>query len=177
VCSSDLTETSNKKHSNIQQVIAPASGEWYKEYLSTSRPCNVILYDYKLKSLEYWKKNVLSIPNVKYHFVYCDLLSDNFDFSKVVDTTLENNTLINLSNIFCYEGTSTLSNLKYRLKKENEIINYFKDMLPNATINFSARASSGFVTDDNYVDAVKNINLYSTLDLKKPTWHYVDWEL
>jgi hypothetical protein len=181
-CSTELvykqhTENSNKRFSNVRQVIAPASGEWYKEYLSSTELCNVILYDYNLKSLEYWKQNVSIIPNVKYHFVHCDLLSNGYDFSKVIDSSLEYDTLINLSNIFCYEGTSTLSNLKYRLEKENEIVNYFKSILPNAHINFSARASSGFETEENYVNIAKYIKLYSLTDLIKPTWHYVDWEL
>lgn len=171
------TEESNKTFSNIQQVIAPASGEWYKQYLSTTHPCNVILYDYNLKSLDYWRKNVSNISNVTYQFVHCDLMSNFISFDKFIDKTLEENTLINLSNIFCYEGTTSLINLRYRLEKENNIINYFKNILPNSQIHFSLRASSGFFADTQYVNTVSDIKTYSLSDLKKPSWHYVDWEL
>lgn len=168
------TEWSMKPFSNIRQIIAPASGEWYKEYLS-SNSCNVILYDYNLKSLEYWSKHVTQLPNVTYHFVYCDLLSNVSNLDKFVIKELENDTLINLSNIFCYEGTSSLTNLKYRLEKENELINHFKNSLPNAHLHFTARASSGFIDKDCHVEIAKNIKTYKISELKTPTWHAHDW--
>lgn len=168
------TEWSMKKFSNIRQIIAPASGEWYKEFLS-SESCNVILYDYNLKSLEYWKNNITSLPNVTYHFVYCDLLADISTLDKYVIKELEHSTLINLSNIFCYEGTSSLSNLKYRLEKENQIITHFKNSLPNAHLHFTARASSGFIDNDHHVEIAKKIKTYKLSELKPPTWHAHDW--
>ena len=88
---------------------------------------------------------------------------------------LENDTLINLSNIFCYEGTVSLANLKYRLEKENQIIDYFKNTLPNSNLHFTARASSGFVEKNHYIDIVKNITTYDIADLKTPSWHVQDW--
>lgn len=168
------TEWSEKQYFNIRQVIAPASGEWYKDYLS-DQSSNIILYDYNFKSLEYWSKHVTQRANIGYNFVYCDLLIDVSTIDKYINKELENDTLINLSNIFCYEGTTTLTNLKYRLEKENQTINYFKNKLPEANIHFTARASSGFVESDHYTGVVKNIKTYKLSELKAPTWHVYDW--
>jgi hypothetical protein len=76
----------------------------------------------------------------------------------------EKKTLINLSNIFCYEGTAMFSSLEYRLQKETELIN----MIPaDWTIVSSMRSTQGFTNQHNNVKLVK---------LTKPTWHYRgDW--
>jgi hypothetical protein len=169
------TEWSMKKFTNIQQIVAPASGEWYKDFLSTTEPCNVILYDYNLKSLDYWSNNVTLNSNITYHFVHCDLLSNFSNLDKFIDKKLEHNTLINLSNIFCYEGTVSLSNLKYRLEKENQIIQHFKNTLPNAHLHFTARSVSGFVDTEEYIEIAKKIKVYKLSELKTPTWHAHDW--
>jgi hypothetical protein len=169
------TEWYNQELKNLRQVIAPASGEWYKPFLDITKTCTVVLYDYNLSSLEYWKNNVEKLDNVEYKFIQLDLLADKIDFKTLADISLEEDTLINLSNIFCYEGTCTLSPLKYRLEKENEIVSNIKSTMPNAWINFSARASSGYISHNNYFAKAKDLELYKISDLKKPTWHYNEW--
>lgn len=169
------TEWSNKTFNNLRQVVAPASGEWYKDMLDISQSCTVVLYDYNLQSLKYWKNNVEQIPNVTYHFVHWDLLGQFVNVLEYLDLDLAENTLINLSNIFCYEGTASLTNTRYRIEKENFIINFFKDNISNAWINFSARSSSGFIDKNDYIQRAKDTPIYNMQDLKKPSWHYSDW--
>jgi hypothetical protein len=169
------TEWPNRNISGLRQIVTPASGEWYIEMLDKEQPCTVILYDYNLRSLEYWRENVTKIKNVTYKFVHWDLLGEFINLSTHLDNSLENCTLINLSNIFCYEGTTSLSPVKYRLIKENQILEFLKKSYPNALVNFAARASSGFISDNHYIDTAKNISMYNISLLKKPTWHYSDW--
>ena len=169
------TEWSNKDILNLRQVIAPASGEWYKSMLDTSEPCTVVLYDYNAQSLQYWKSNIEKLPNVTYKFVHWDLLGEDLNILDYLDSNLFEDTLINLSNIFCYEGTTTLASTRYRLEKENKLVNYFKQHAPNCWINFAARASSGFINTNEYIQRACNMPTYTIEQLKKPTWHYSDW--
>jgi hypothetical protein len=84
-------------------------------------------------------------------------------------------TLVNLSNIFCYEGTAAMKPLYYRLHKENEIIVKLQDKNPDVIILFSMRAAAGFVSLPN-VGARSIITPTNIDQLKKPTWHYnEDW--
>ena len=169
------TEWSNKTINNLRQVVAPASGEWYKSMLDTTKPCVVVLYDYNPQSLEYWRQNVERLPNVTYHFIHWDLLGEFVDVLSLLDSKLLNDTLINLSNIFCYEGTATLASTRYRLEKENELVNFLKENAEFAWVNFAARASSGFIDKNDYIQRVIDTPVYSIKDLKAPTWHYADW--
>lgn len=168
------TESPAGNISKVRQVIAPASGEWYKDYLDTEQPCNVVIYDYNKESLKYWEQHSNRFPNTQYHFVHQDFLAQDLDFKKYVDSTLP--TLINLSNVFCYVGTAMTTSTKYRSLKENQTVEYFKNLIPNSIINFSGRACSGFIENLNFCDSVENIKTFDIKDFKKPTWHINnDW--
>lgn len=169
------TETSNKFVPNLRQIVAPASGEWYKSMFDPKKECKVILYDYNLKSLEYWKNNVKPFPNVSYEFIHWDLMGNFYDITPHLDLTLEKHTLINLSNIFCYEGTSTLANTRFRLEKENELLRHLKNKLPEAWINFSARTNTGFINETVLIQKLKDISIYKIQDFKAPTWRISEW--
>ena len=169
------TEWFNEFIPNLRQVVAPASGEWYKEMLDKTKSCKVVLYDYNLESLEYWRGNVEKLPNVEYEFIHWDLLGNFLDITNYLNVDLLDHTLINFSNIFCYEGTSTLSNLRYRLEKENEILLHLKSNIPTAYVNFSVRSASGFVSNVETLKKIQDIQLYQISDFQTPTWHAVDW--
>ncbi len=80
-------------------------------------------------------------------FVKCDLLG-NDNLLDYVDTSI-GNTLINLSNIFNYEGTTFFYSLEYRKFKEEKLLKAINEKF-NAEIYFSLKAS-----------------LFDTI----PTWH------
>jgi hypothetical protein len=180
-CNDTFVHTKNTEHinfclENIKQIITPASGEWYINNINKETDLKVIIYDYNLNSLKYWKDNVSKLPNIDYQYIHCDLLNDPSNLFLEINKELENFTLINLSNIFCYEGTAVLSNTKYRIYKENQILNYLKEHFPNAYVFISVRASSGFIHHEELPIKIKDIPQYDIKDLKKPTWHQnEDW--
>lgn len=156
----------------IRQVVTPASGTWYENYIDTENPVTVVFYDYNLQSIEYWKKHAPARANVTYKFVHCDLLSSNVEFD--LDPTLD--TLVNLSNIFCYEGTTFFAGLRHRANKENQLLIHLKETVPNAYVYFSTRAASGYKPKDVLFSKAKDIDLTDITTLIKPTWHInQDW--
>lgn len=163
-CATEFVHTSNNEWSNningkFDQLIIPASGTLYLDLIDKG---HVIFYDYNKKSLEYWRKNCLRKKHVSYSFIHLDLLTDH----NLIDYIKKdaNKTFINLSNIFCYEGTATIYPLVYRLKKEQDLLLKLKS-ISNLTVNFTMQAACGF----------SNMETPSMSDLKKPTWHLQDW--
>ena len=156
------TELVNAPSNDYEQIITPASGTWFVDYIKKDHPVTVVYYDYNQKSLDYWQANAPVIDNVTYKFVKVDLLGIYGAEQLIVNPGKK--TLINLSNIFCYEGTAMFSSLEYRLQKETELIN----MIPEDwTIVSSMSSTQGFTNQHNNVKLVK---------LTKPTWHYKgDW--
>ena len=135
-CHSTFVHTSNTEIIDLpvrqyKQIVTPASGIWFTDYLAPG--ATVIMYDYNKASLDYWQGQ-----HPEYKFVQCDLLGESnlLDF---IDTGIPD-TLINLSNIFNYEGTLFFHSLAYRKYKETELVNRIKSMLPSATINFSMQS-------------------------------------
>ena len=177
-CANEFVHTQNTEWANnttgtVQQLFIPASGTLYFELLNPATDNTVIFYDYNLKALDYWQLNAPKLDNVTYKFVHLDLLGQEQDITQYIDNTVP--TIINLSNIFCYEGTSMLSPLTYRLHKENQIIKQLQAHIPDARLNFTMRAASGF-TDLKLAGCVKDFPLTDIRQLTKPTWHInQDW--
>lgn len=148
---------------NIEQIVTPASGSWFDK-ITLSNPVTVIYYDYNQSALDYWQQHKPNIPNVTYKFVLCDLLGID-KLTNHIDDKLK--TVVNLSNIFAYEGTSMFYSLEYRLSKENQLLNDLNS-IKDCYIMFSGRACSGFVPLLN-----RGYNLKPTVlsAIKKPTWH------
>lgn len=126
------TETVDLPVKQYDQIVTPASGVWFKDYLAPG--ATVIMYDYNQSSLNYWQSYY-----PEYKFVLCDLLSDD-NLLDYIDTSI-NNTLINLSNIFNYEGTVFFYSLEYRKYKEKLLINAIQSTMPIATVYSSLSAS------------------------------------
>ena len=135
------TETIDLPVRQYKQIVTPASGVWFTDYLSPGG--KVIMYDYNQSSLDHWQ-----IQYPEYKFVQCDLLGES-NLLDCIDTSIPD-TFINLSNIFNYEGTVFFYSLAYRKYKETDLVNRIKSMLPSATINFSLQS-----------------DLFDTV----PTWH------
>jgi hypothetical protein len=155
-----MNEFVHEKHTEVvtvdntyDQLIIPASGMDLLQY--ASKEANIIIYDYNQRALDYYKSKIVH-PNIE--FVRIDLMGQ-LDLSPFVKNT-HKNTLINFSNIFCYEGTAMFSSLKYRLHQENMLLS----KLPaHWSIVFSQRSCQGFSETD--------IGIIDIGSLKKPTWH------
>lgn len=114
----DNTETVDLPLKQYQQIVTPASGTWFLKYAKDD--CSIIIYDYNQASLDYWKTHVPRVKNLSYKFVLCDLLG-NDNLIDHIDVNISD-TLINLSNIFNYEGTSFFYSLEYRKYKQQELL-------------------------------------------------------
>ena len=162
-CMTEFVHTSHTEIFNVDdmydQLIITASGTELLKYANPD--ANVIVYDYNQKSLDYYK-DIIDWDNIE--FVKIDLMgvSDVNAFIKYP----EKKTLINLSNIFCYEGTAMFCSLKYRLHMENMLLS----KLPSTwKVLISQRSCKGFT--DLY-EGVIPIN-----KLKIPSWHMNgDWK-
>ena len=174
-CMEEHVHTSHTEHIEILEndfecVITPASGNWFVNYIDKQKPVTVIYYDYNVKALDYWKIHAPKIDNVSYHFVKIDLLG----VCNYSDIILKNRgkTIINLSNIFCYEGTSAFLSLQYRMAKENEMLANTPD---DFYVLFNSRSCKGFY---NTIHFGKNLQRTSITQLQKPTWHInQDWTI
>ena len=137
-CRREFVHTSNTEiiHLPIKQydqIITPASGIWFTDFVSDN--ALVVMYDYNEESLEYWKLHAPAIKNITYKFIKCDLLGNDNLADHINDVP---NTLVHLSNIFNYEGTNFFYSMEYRKYKEKELIS----KLPSsAEVYFNLRAS------------------------------------
>ena len=135
-CQDTFVHTSNTETVNLpvkiyKQIVTPASGTWFEDYID--RDTQVIMYDYNQASLDYWQ---LQYP--EYKFIKCDLLG-NHNLIDHIDIGISD-TFINLSNIFNYEGTVFFYSLAYRKYKEMELVDSIHTAIPTATIHFSLRS-------------------------------------
>lgn len=164
-CANEFVHTENNETvdpiDDYEQIITPASGTWFKEYINTDHPTTVVYYDYNQRALDYWKLNAPLIKNVEYKFVKIDLLGNDNLAQLIID--VDKKTLIHLSNIFCYEGTAVFSSLEYRLQKEKNLLN---SIPKHWTVLTNLSSTQGFSLNNN-VDKIS--------DLIKPTWHYGEW--
>jgi hypothetical protein len=150
------TECGNSYFNKFKQVVLPASGNLYLNLVDEGK---VTFYDYNQKALDYWEQHCLRKENIEYEFILTDIMNSD----KLLNY-IDENAFVNLSNIFCYEGTATVIPLAYRLKKEQSLISKLKSL--NATVNISTSAATGF----------SELLNPTISDLKKPTWHYnQDW--
>jgi hypothetical protein len=158
------TERGELVSDQYDQIVIPASGTLYLDLIENG---NVIVYDYNDKSLDYWREHLPRKPGIEYSFIKADLLSKN----NLIDYIQPSKkTLINLSNIFAYEGTSALRPLYYRLYKENELIKNLQDKISDIDISFSARAATGFIKIPHVGNKLR-IKPIPIENLKRPTWH------
>jgi hypothetical protein len=131
------TEWSTGINEKYEQVVVPASGTLYLDLIENGR---VVFYDYNKRALDYWEEHCLRKDNIEYVFVYTDLLNE----VSLVDHLNPNlKTLVNLSNIFCYEGTAAKYSLKHRLTAQENLVHSLKINIKNVDINFTMKADAG----------------------------------
>lgn len=118
---------------------------------------------------------------VKFEYRYKDFLHYEGPYGKDngywIDETLNHPcTLINLNHVFNYHSTSVFYTLKYRVEIENYTIERMKEKIPNAHVVFEDRAWKGFreYNTNSLHGKVKDLEIISMSDLKRPSWHYND---
>ena len=166
-CANDFVHYQNTEvillaDNNYEKIITPASGNWFINCIHKENPVTVIFYDYNQKALDYWQANAPVIDNVCYKFLKIDLLGQ-YNINELIQLT-DQKTLINLSNIFCYEGTAMFFSLEYRLYKETELLKHIPESWKVLTSGKSTQGFTSQLTDVKIVELIK------------PTWHFGgDW--
>jgi len=142
---------------NIVNLITPANTH---TAIQRGPAENVMFYDYNIAALE----------SVGGGF-HCDIINDPKKFVDFIPNTDQSQTVVDCSNIFCYEGTAGLYSLKYRVQQENLLIQLLKEKVPDATVLFDQRAAEGICTYSYISQKAKDLILtdYNSLDL--PSWH------
>lgn len=133
----DNTELAHTINGIYDQVVIPASGTLYLDLIEKG---NVVFFDYNQRSLDYWMKNCIRKQGITYKFIKTNLLNDLILIDHL-DSDLK--TLVNLSNIFCYEGTAAKYSLKHRLTAQNNLVSALKNKIKDITINFTIKADDG----------------------------------
>jgi hypothetical protein len=133
----DNTEWTTGITGTYEQLVLPASGTLYLDLITKGR---VIFYDYNQRALDYWKDNIPRKDGIEYIFVYTNLLEE-LSIVDYLDPNLK--TLVNLSNIFCYEGTAAKYSIKHRMLAEENLVHVLKKTVKSIDINFTLRASTG----------------------------------
>lgn len=140
-CKFEFVHTENTERNTgitekYEQVVLPASGTLYLDLIDSGR---VVFYDYNKKALDYWKENCPRKDEIEYIFAHTNLLES----TSIVDyINPELKTLINLSNIFCYEGTVAKFSLSERLKAQNKLLEKL-ERIPDIKISFTMKAGVG----------------------------------
>jgi len=133
----DNTEWTTGVSGSYEQLVLPASGTLYLDLLDTGR---VVFYDYNQRALDYWKDNVPRKDGVEYVFVRTNLLEE-LSIVDCLDPNLK--TLVNLSNIFCYEGTAAKYSLNHRMLAQENLVSVLNRSIKKVSINFTLKANAG----------------------------------
>lgn len=141
-CKNEFVHTDNTEWSNgitevYEQIVIPASGTLYLDLVEKGR---VVFYDYNQRALDYWKEHCPRKEGIEYQFIKTDLLND-LEIVNHIDPDLK--TLVNLSNIFCYEGTAAKYSLTHRLTAQNNLVNAIENKVKKVNINFTIKADAG----------------------------------
>lgn len=133
----DNTEWTTGITGKYEQIVVPASGTLYLDLIDSGR---VIFYDYNQRALDYWKEHCPRKDGIEYVFVHTNLLEE-LSIVDYLDPNLK--TLVNLSNIFCYEGTAAMYSLKHRMLAEENLVSVLRKYIKLIDINFTLRANAG----------------------------------
>jgi hypothetical protein len=175
-CATEFIHTANTEwqmhiERKYKQVLTPASGLWYKNFVTPD--AKIIFYDYNKNALTYWQNQVPTAT-----FIHIDLINGDFNIADIIDLDLVDDTIINLSNIFCYEGTSHFYSTDYKISRENLVLQNIKDYAPTASLYYSNRAAGAFDSRETLhgeLTSGDQVKLTIQRNLKTPTWHFSDW--
>ncbi len=127
----------------IQQLVLPASGDLWRRLAAPGT--EIKFFDANPLALKIMREKTSHLKNIEYHLI--DAVSDTEALIDIIYDIPD--TYIEMSNIFAFECTAAFYSAKYRLQKEQMLIDHAN--IINATIHFDQRAG----------------------DLKQlPYWHY-----
>jgi hypothetical protein len=155
------------KHKPMLPNNSPYISEEYKEQIDSK-------WKEFLLTVDDWESLWASITQLDYDYILIDYTADfNFDWLKA-----GRKTILNLSNLYNHGPFIAMNSLKFRIHRENKLLQMLKDKDPNVTLLLTARAADGFWKDrpDIYLGTVDMFNYTDLDDLKIPAWHELDWK-
>ena len=120
--------------------------------------------------VKYYDYNQTALDSVGGGF-HCDPINDPESFVKWLSKHDPQGTVIDMSNIFCYEGTAMMYSLQYRVQQENKLIALLQQELGDATIIFDQRAAEGIQSWRAETGLVSDLQVTDFESLCLPSWH------
>ena len=142
----------------IELLITPANVDAAKKRLK-GFTADIVYYDYNPTANSYVQG------------VQIDPIHDPHKFVNMIPVNNQRGTVIDLSNIFAYEGTVAFLPLKYRIEQENTLIKLLQERVPDATVIFDKRSAEGIRPWVKETGLVKDLKLTHWDDLELPSWH------
>jgi hypothetical protein len=158
-------------------MIHPAAGiDWHTKITSFDHAENTVVkfYDYNSKALKEIEKTAAAVGKYQYEFYHVDAIHDVEKFVNIINIDDPQGTVIHMSNVFAYEGTAPLLPLKYRIEKENFLINWAKKNIPDAVLDFDQRAAEGIVPWVATTGLAKDLSITDYYNINLPSWHTYD---
>jgi hypothetical protein len=160
----------------ITQFVHPAAGmDWFYKLNRHGYNNDTVVkfYDYNLRALDEMKDRVKTM-SLHFEFHHIDAINDVEQFVKIIDVQNSEGTVVHMSNIFVYEGTASLLPLKYRIEKENYLIDWAQKNIPLAVLDFDQRAAEGIVPWRSETGLAKDLKLTIWSEINLPSWHLYD---
>jgi hypothetical protein len=131
-------------------------------------------YNEFIDSFEDWASAWNKIKKCRFQFIHIDYTATyNLDW---IDPSKK--TIMNLSDLYNHVPYVATQSLKYRIACENHLLIRLKELIPDAILILTARATDGFEKQGRTIRLgrvsefqVNDINL-----LKRPIWHETDWQ-
>lgn len=154
----------------IKNIIENFSGKNYYAFLKSIRPNDTNDWINSREDINQRFETVKHfwhmVKEIKFSYHNCDLLT-NFDIPVINDP----NTIMHLSNVFCYEPTVAFNSLSKRVTAENNLIRNLKDKNPKINLIVSAHAWSGLSNYPKQVGCVEDFPEQGLASCNKATWH------
>ena len=141
----------------IMRLVAPANPSAAEQ---RGPAAEHIYYDYNLAALEAAGGGI-----------HVDPVNTPEQFVAYIPKDNPQGTVIDMSNVFCYEGTAAMYSLRYRVAQENRLIELLQQELGDATVIFDQRAAEGIQPWCAETGLIKDLVLTDFDCLNLPSWH------
>ena len=161
----------------ITHLIHPAAGMNWLEKLKIhgfSNKTKVTFFDYNESALEEMYQKTRNI-SLDFEFIPIDVIAEPETLVEKIDYSHDPvGVVFHMSNIFAYEGTASLTPLRYRVAQENKLIKSIQKHMPVCVLDFDQRAAEGFVPWRNETGLAKDLLLTDLSTVELPYWHSYD---
>ena len=125
------------------------------------------------KTFDNFQDTWLKIKELNFDYKLLDFFTDNtYDFITPNETTF-----INVSDVFNHMPYVNSANVKYRVARENNLIDSLKNIDENIWLFLTARLGDFYSNKkDTHFGKVKDFNLWDINEFNTPPWQEHDWK-